>query len=146
MGASLFVSVQQGDAVRVCRDLVSLRTSRRRQFVDLTELVAERVRRSGVSEGMVTVQSRQATAAVLVSENDLLDERPNAPALLLGASVCLNVAEGKVDLSEGQRLFLVELDGPRDRTLSVQILGVPADPEAPRKSALGAPIPRASTY
>jgi thiamine phosphate synthase YjbQ (UPF0047 family) len=129
VGASLFVSVQQGDAVRVCRDLVSLRTSRRRQFVDLTELVAERVRRSGVSEGMVTVQSRQASAAVLVSEDDLLDERSNgrAPALLLGASVCLNVAEGKVDLSEGQRLFLVELDGPRDRTLSVQVLGVPAD-------------------
>jgi secondary thiamine-phosphate synthase enzyme len=54
-------------------------------------------------------------------------ERPNghahARALLLGASVCLNVADGKVDLGEWQSVFLVELDGPRPRTLSVQVLG-----------------------
>ena len=72
MGASLFVSVQEGAAVRVCRDLVRLRTQKRLQFVDLTELVEERVRRSGVSEGMVTVQSRHTTAAVLVNENEPL--------------------------------------------------------------------------
>jgi thiamine phosphate synthase YjbQ (UPF0047 family) len=42
---------------------------------------------------------------------------------LLGASVCLNVADGKVDLGEWQSVFLVELDGPRRRTLSVQVLG-----------------------
>ena len=163
MGASLFVSVQEGAAVRVCRDLVRLRTERCLQFVDLTELVEERVRRSGVREGMVTVQSRHTTAAVLVNESeplllqdfcDLLarwapaearyrhndlearagvpaDERPNghahAQALMLGASVCLNVAEGRLDLGEWQSVFLVELDGPRDRTLSVQVLGVLGD-------------------
>ena len=162
MGASLFVNVQEGAAVRICRDLVRLRTERPLQFVDLTELVEERVRRSGVREGMVTVQSRHTTAAVLVNENeprllqdfeDLLgrwapadapyrhndlearegapaDERPNghahARALLLGASVCLNVAKGRLDLGEWQSVFLVELDGPRARTLSVQVLGVPA--------------------
>ncbi len=37
----------------------------------------------------------------------------------------LNVAEGRLDLGEWQSVFLVELDGPRDRTLSVQVLGVP---------------------
>jgi secondary thiamine-phosphate synthase enzyme len=164
VGASLFVSVQEAAAVRICRDLVRLRTERRLQFVDLTELVAERVRRSGVREGMVTVQSRHTTAAVLVNENeplllqdfqDLLErwapadaryghndlearggapaeERPNghahARALLLGASVCLNVAGGLLDLGEWQSVFLVELDGPRERALSVQVLGVTADP------------------
>ena len=168
MGASLFVSVQEGSAVRVCRDLVRLRTVSRMQFVDLTELVAERVRRSGVAEGTVTVQSRHTTAAVLVNENEPLliqdfedrleawapadacyrhndlevregapvDERPNghahARALLLGASVSLNVAEGRLDLGEWQSVFLVELDGPRERTLSVQVLGVTADPRGRR--------------
>jgi secondary thiamine-phosphate synthase enzyme len=168
VGASLFVNVKEGAAVRVCRDFVRLRTAMRRQFIDLTQLVAERVRRSGVREGMVAVQSRHTTAAVLVNENeplliqdfeDLLerwapadaryrhndpearegapaDERPNghahAQALLLGASVCLNVADGRLDLGEWQSVFLVELDGPRDRTLSVQVLGVPAD-HGPRR-------------
>ena len=168
MGASLFVSVQEGAAVRACRDVVRLRTERRLQFVDLTELVEERVRRSGVREGMVTVQSRHTTAAVLVNENEplllqdfedllgrwapadvryrhndlearegaLADERPNghahAQALLLGASVCLNVAEGRLDLGEWQSVFLVELDGPRDRTLSIQVLGVATDHDGRR--------------
>src|SRR5260370_35123616 len=72
LGASLFVSDQEGAALRVCRDLVRLRTERPLQFVDLTELVEERVRRSGVREGMATVQSRHTTAAVLVNENEPL--------------------------------------------------------------------------
>jgi secondary thiamine-phosphate synthase enzyme len=161
VAASLFVSVQEGAAVRVCRDLVHLRTAKPLQFVDLTDLVAERVRRSGVAAGMVTVQSRHTTAAILVNENeplllqdlaDLLerwaplagryrhndlaareapapDEQPNghahARALLLGTSVCLNVADGRIDLGPWQSVFLVELDGPRKRTVSVQVLGVP---------------------
>jgi secondary thiamine-phosphate synthase enzyme len=166
VGASLFVSVEQGAAVRVCRDRVELRTESAVQFVDLTELVAERVRRSGVAEGVVVVQSRHTTAAVVVNENepllledlhDLLerwapvegpyrhndlsaraeappDERANghahARALLLGTSVCLSVAEGRIDFGPWQSVFLVELDGPRRRSVSVQVLGVPADGRA----------------
>jgi secondary thiamine-phosphate synthase enzyme len=161
VAASLFVSVQEGAAVRVCRDVVELSTERTVQFIDLTALVAERVRRSGVKEGMVTVQSRHTTAGLLVNENepllledlqDLLerwapasaryrhndleargpaaaDEKPNghahARALLLQASVCLNVTRGGVDLGEWQSVLLVELDGPRRRSVSVQVLGVP---------------------
>ena len=161
MAASLFVSAQEGVGVRACRDVVHIRTEKLLQFIDLTELVAERVRRSGVGEGMVTVQSRHTTAAIVVNENeplllddfeDLLeswapegrryrhndldlreapapDEKPNGHAhgrsLLLGVSVCLIVAGGRIDLGRWQRIFLVELDGPRKRTVSVQVLGVP---------------------
>jgi secondary thiamine-phosphate synthase enzyme len=167
VAASLFVSVQEGAEVRVCRDLVRLRTEEPLQFVDLTELVAERVRRSGVGEGLVTVQSRHTTAAVVVNENepllledlrDLLErwapaaaryrhndlearghapgsERPNghahARAVLLGASVCLGIADGRIDLGEWQSVFLVELDGPRPRSVSIQVLGVPAGGRRP---------------
>jgi secondary thiamine-phosphate synthase enzyme len=162
VAASLFVRVQEGAAVRVCRDLVHLRTEKPLQFVDLTALVCERVRRSRVSDGMVVVQSRHTTAAVVVNENEpmllqdleeLLErwapaggryrhndlaareappagEKPNghahARALLLGTSVSLNVADGRLDLGEWQSVFLVELDGPRRRTVSVQVLGVGA--------------------
>jgi secondary thiamine-phosphate synthase enzyme len=55
------------------------------------------------------------------------DERQNGHAhcraLLLGGSLTLNVAGGRIDLGGWQRVFLVELDGPRPRTLSIQILG-----------------------
>jgi secondary thiamine-phosphate synthase enzyme len=161
VAAGLFVRTQEGAAIRACRDLVHIRTEKPLQFIELTELVAERVRRSGVSEGMVTVQTRHTTTAIVVNENepgllddfrDLLecwapagrlyrhndlaareappDEKPNghghARALLLGVSVCLNIGEGRIDLGPWQSVFLVELDGPRRRTVSVQVLGVPS--------------------
>ncbi len=54
-------------------------------------------------------------------------ERPNGHAhchaLLLGASALLNFAEGRLQLGRWQRVFLVELDGPRDREVSVLVLG-----------------------
>ena len=55
------------------------------------------------------------------------DERPNGHAhchaLLLGSSVSLNFADGQLQLGRWQRVFLVELDGPRVREVSVLVLG-----------------------
>lgn len=54
-------------------------------------------------------------------------ERPNGHAhcraLLLPSSACLNVARGRLLLGRWQRVFLVELDGPRERDISVLLLG-----------------------
>ena len=54
-------------------------------------------------------------------------ERPNGHAhcraLLLPSSACLNVAGGRLLLGRWQRVFLVELDGPRERQVSVVIFG-----------------------
>ncbi len=59
--------------------------------------------------------------------NCVLGERPNGHshcrALLLGPSVCLNVANGRLQLGRWQRVFLVELDGPRGRDVSVLLAG-----------------------
>ena len=56
------------------------------------------------------------------------DERVNGhshcQALLLGPSACLNVVDGKIQLGRWQRIFVVELDGPRERRVSVMVLGV----------------------
>ena len=54
-------------------------------------------------------------------------ERPNGHAhcraLLLPSSACLNVMGGRLLLGRWQRVFLVELDGPREREMSVIIFG-----------------------
>ena len=54
-------------------------------------------------------------------------ERPNghahSQALVLGSSVLLNVADGRLQLGRSQRVFLVELDGPQAREVSVLVLG-----------------------
>jgi secondary thiamine-phosphate synthase enzyme len=55
------------------------------------------------------------------------DERPNghahAKALLLRTAETVNVADGRLLLGTWQRVLLVELDGPRDREVSMLALG-----------------------
>lgn len=55
------------------------------------------------------------------------DECPNAHAhlqhLLLGASEAVPIRGGKLALGQWQRIFLVELDRPRERTVLVQVVG-----------------------
>jgi secondary thiamine-phosphate synthase enzyme len=59
--------------------------------------------------------------------NVTADERVNGHAhcraLLLPSSACLNVIDGRLQLGRWQRVFLAELDGPRERQISVLILG-----------------------
>lgn len=43
--------------------------------------------------------------------------------LLLGASECVPIVDGQLRLGRWQRIFLVELDGGRQREVVVQILG-----------------------
>ena len=55
------------------------------------------------------------------------DERRNghshARALLLGAAGPVEVTEGALDLGRWQSILLVELDGPRPRSISVVVMG-----------------------
>ena len=63
----------------------------------------------------------------LRTSNCVLGDRPNGHAhcraLLLAASVSLNIASGRLQLGTWQRIFLVELDGPRSRSVSVVVIG-----------------------
>ena len=69
------------------------------------------------------------------------DERPNghahARAMALQASTTLAVMGGEVQLGRWQRIFLVELDGPRSREVVVTTAGLarawPPEPPAPRR-------------
>jgi len=47
----------------------------------------------------------------------------HARALLLGAAKLFNVLEGRVELGRWQSIFLVELDGPRKRSVSITVTG-----------------------
>lgn len=59
--------------------------------------------------------------------NLMPDERANGHshcrALILGASASLNIVDGRVMLGRWQRIFLAEVDGPREREISVVVSG-----------------------
>ncbi len=163
MPQALFVAETTLPGLKAASDLVHLRTERPLQFIDITDIAAERVRRSGIEHGLVLVQTLHTTTAVVVNENEplltedltrLLEqlapaaaayahddlarrvdagqaERRNghahAKALLLAPSATLSVVGGRLLLGRWQRLFLAELDGPRARSFSIVVLGVPFD-------------------
>ncbi|HUI42675.1 MAG TPA: secondary thiamine-phosphate synthase enzyme YjbQ [Terriglobia bacterium] len=150
-------------ALRAHHESICLETSRCLEFLDITEAVRERVRRSGVRDGLVNLQTRHTTTAILVGEHEPLliedltalleklapcrsqyrhddftvrtvnmcpDEEKNGhshcKALFLRSSETLNVVEGRMDLGAWQRIFLIELDRARARTVSVMVLGTEA--------------------
>jgi secondary thiamine-phosphate synthase enzyme len=136
-------------------------TTRPTEFVDLTARLERIIAEIGFSIGVVNVQVRHTTAALVVNEQEPLlladfedflaglapaavryrhddrllglgrdpadHERRNGHshcrALLLPSTASLNVMEGRLQLGPWQRVFFVELDGPRDREVSMMLLG-----------------------
>ena len=63
---------------------------------------------------------------VNVIPGERINGHSHCQALLLSSSVCLNIANGCLQLGRWQRVFLAELDGPQRRDLSVLIFGTSA--------------------
>ena len=65
-------------------------------------------------------------------------ERKNAAshlrAMVLGHTLSLPVRNGELALGTWQSIILAELDGPRERTVQVQVLGLAEQPSSERRS------------
>ena len=119
------------------------------QSIDITSQVGERVARSGVKSGLCHVMVLHSTAAVIVNEtadpnigrdvitaleravpehadwlHDRIDDNAHShiKAAILGPSELVPVRGGELVLGTWQRLMLLEFDGPRKRSVSVQML------------------------
>jgi len=126
-----------------------VRTQRMQDMVDITRPVADAVRQSGVADGICLVYVLHATAAVVINENadpnvcedilealgqlipegrwrhDRIDSNAAAhiKATILGPSETVPVRDGRLRLGTWQSLMLVELDGPRERSVIVEVRG-----------------------
>jgi secondary thiamine-phosphate synthase enzyme len=58
------------------------------------------------------------------SDCDRLNADAHLRAMLLGHSLTLQISGGELVLGQWQRVLVAELDGPRSRTLRVQIMGI----------------------
>ena len=58
------------------------------------------------------------------SDCDRMNADAHLRAVLLGHSITLQISGGEVVLGQWQRILLAELDGPRARTLRIQVMGV----------------------
>jgi secondary thiamine-phosphate synthase enzyme len=58
-----------------------------------------------------------------VPEDERRNGHSHCKALFLRASETVHVADGRLCLGRWQRIFLVELDGPLERRVSIRVLG-----------------------
>ena len=63
---------------------------------------------------------------VNMTEDECANGHAHCQHVLLGTSETLPVHEGEIQLGQWQRIFLVELDHARPRTIFVQVLGTSA--------------------
>ena len=125
---------------------LSVSTSNKNEFVDITQKIERILQDTEVKEGTVTLFVPHTTAAVTINENadpdvkkDMIralhrmvpeNERyehmeGNSPAhvkaSLLGMSETLIVYKGKLILGTWQGIYFCEFDGPRMRKLMIKI-------------------------
>jgi secondary thiamine-phosphate synthase enzyme len=124
----------------------------RRGFVNITEKVADLVRRSGVQEGLCLVNAMHITASVFINDNEdglladyeewlekLAPHEPvskyrhnrtgedNADAHLkrqvMGREVVVAITRGKLDFGPWEQIFYGEFDGRRKKRALVKVIG-----------------------
>ncbi|MGB4705202.1 MAG: secondary thiamine-phosphate synthase enzyme YjbQ [Candidatus Saccharicenans sp.] len=126
---------------------LSLSTSRKEEFIDITGRIRTLIRESGVKSGLAVVFCPHTTCALTINEHADPDVRAdimmalrklvpenipyahtegNSPAhiksSLLGNSLTLLVEDGDIVLGTWQGIFLCEFDGPRRRQIWVRII------------------------
>lgn len=125
-----------------------VKTTRKSQVLDITSRVQDIVEQNGSVDGLCCVFVPHATAAVIINENadpnigedlqdalaklisegiwrhDRIDGNAAAhiKAAILGPSETVPVKGGRLVLGTWQSIMLVELDGPRERQVIVQIV------------------------
>lgn len=67
-----------------------------------------------------------------LSECDRKNADSHLRAMLLGHTLSVPVRDGALALGTWQSVILAELDGPRERAIQVQVLGVPEDSATPK--------------
>ena len=125
-------------------------TSKKIEFINVTDKVEEVVRKSKIKEGLVLVNAMHITASVYINdaESGLINDyqkwlkelvpmdrkyehnltgEDNAYAHLMrtimGREVVVAVTDGKLDFGPWEQIYYAEFDGNRKKRVMVKIIG-----------------------
>lgn len=126
---------------------LSLATKDKRQILDITDKVNEEIGKQAFKEGLCNLFVTHTTAALTTADldpgtdQDYLDafeqiipklnfNHPHDPShmpdhilsTLIGTSLTVPVESGQLVLGEWQRVVLIELSGPRERTVVLNLI------------------------
>jgi secondary thiamine-phosphate synthase enzyme len=127
---------------------ISVKTSSPREVLNVTEAIAREV--GDVKRGLLLVNIPHTTAAIFLAEDDdelredyikiaentfaglrpfkhIRKQNPNTEAhafsSLFGSSLTLLVEDGALGLGTYQNVLFLEMDGPKERTLELNLFG-----------------------
>ena len=128
-------------------DTLTIRSGKRTDAIEITELVHQVVRESGVETGLCQVYVPHTTAGIFINENadpdalrDILNTldslvpwengyrhaegnaAAHIKASLVGTSQTVPVRNGRLALGRWQGIYFADFDGPRERQFQVTIL------------------------
>ncbi|MBI4451934.1 YjbQ family protein [Candidatus Woesearchaeota archaeon] len=125
-------------------------TRKKQELIDITSHVNSIVKKSKVKEGLCSVFTAHATAAIIINENydpnicidllsaldklvpqgvwlhDKIDGNADShiKSAILGPSETIPIKNGELQLGRWQSIMMAELDGPRNnRKIIITILG-----------------------
>ena len=129
-------------------ETLRVKTRRRTQLLDITELVERAVGESGVGSGVCYVYVPHTTAGVMINEHadpDVASDLEgifdrlvphsgpyrhaegntdsHAKTVMVGTSQVVFVEGGRLVMGTWQGVFLCEFDGPRERKIWVKVVG-----------------------
>lgn len=124
-----------------------IKTTKAQEFVDITSIVKDAIRKKGTKNGVAVVFVPHTTAGVTINENadpdvvtDILsglnkafpvnngylhvegNSHAHIKASLMGSSCSVIVENGELKLGIWQGIYFCEFDGPRNRKLYIKII------------------------
>ena len=126
----------------------SLSIKSNQTMIDITKIIKEDIKESGVKDGIIVVYCPHTTAGITINENadpdvvrDLIygfekaypsedgnyrhfegNSHAHMKSSTMGASQTLILDDGKLILGTWQDVYFCEFDGPRNRSFYVKIL------------------------
>ncbi len=133
-------------------EYLTLNTSTRREYINITRDVAELVQKSKIKEGLCLVNAMHITASVYINdaENGLIqdfddfleDLAPHEPLskyrhnltgedngdahikrTIMGREVVVAITNNKLDFGPWEQIYYAEFDGRRPKRILVKIIG-----------------------
>ncbi len=135
--------------MEIIKDAFRKKSNKRMEIIDVTQDINDLLVKHQINEGIINVFAKHSTAGIVINENesrlikdfentletlipennnyghDLIDNNADSHirAFLIGSSETIPIKNSSLDLGTWQRVFFVELDGPRTRNFVVTIIG-----------------------
>ena len=135
--------------MKVSFEDIHISTRNRTELVDITRSVEEIMRKSGITDGLCVIHTVHSTTAIIVNEHeagltkdivkkiqqdfpkgagwlhDRLDDNADShlASSYIGPTRIFPVQDGRLIRGTWQNIFLLELDGPRTRRITIEVMG-----------------------